>query len=245
MWEEPSLGALPPGALSSFSRPDLLRQAWAAGLSDPVLFHEGLSAESWIDDTRTVLQGRGFGRRAALFRPRRGRGRMAMLYAANVFRRTPPPWFCSTAFARRPFVDADYPWGVPRSAFLPRFLRAVRCRAGGNGRHLSTIAPSVAQDPRFSGSGTAAIPAPLDGTYAGIQMDIAISSDSERGAANLTDHPVCRRWRYNTARTNAYIRADGRSLSWPSTSRGAKFVEVPGMDHLFHVGENRRHSGFD
>ena len=54
MWEEPSLARFL-RRLSSFSRLICFDKR-GCGLSDPVLFHEGLSAESWIDDTRTVLQ---------------------------------------------------------------------------------------------------------------------------------------------------------------------------------------------
>jgi len=92
MWEEPSLARFL-RRLSSFSRLICFDKR-GCGLSDPVLFHEGLSAESWIDDTRTVLRAVG-SERAALFGHAEG-ARMGMLYARR-FRRTPPPWYCSIA----------------------------------------------------------------------------------------------------------------------------------------------------
>ena len=107
MWEEPSLARFL-RRLSSYSRLICFDKR-GCGLSDPVLFHEGLSAESWIDDTRTVLQAVGSERAALL-----GHGewaRMAMLYAA-MFPENTSALVLLDSFARR-LRDKDYPYGVP------------------------------------------------------------------------------------------------------------------------------------
>ena len=72
MWEEPSLARFL-RRLSSFSRLICFDKR-GCGVSDPVPFDEGLSAESWTDDTRTVLQAVG-SERAAMFGHAEG-GRM-------------------------------------------------------------------------------------------------------------------------------------------------------------------------
>ncbi len=223
MWEEPSLARFL-RRLASFSRLICFDKR-GCGLSDPVLFHEGLSADAWIDDTRTVLQAVG-SERAALFAHGEG-GRIAMLYAATFPERTFALVLLDT-FARQ-LRDADYPWGVPEAS-LPRVFDLFD---GGwaNGGHLSTIAPSVAHDPRFR---------QWYGRYQRHTMGPTQAANAYRYQFTFDVRAVLPTIRVPTLvlhrKDDAYIRVgNGRYLA--QHIAGAKFVEVPGKDHLFHVGE--------
>ena len=223
MWEEPSLARFL-RRLSSFSRLICFDKR-GCGVSDPVPFDEGLSAESWTDDTRTVLQAVG-SERAAMFGHAEG-GRMAMLFAATFPEKT-SALVLLDSFARR-VRDHDYPWGVPEE-FLQRFFELFDA-GWGNGGHLSTTAPSVAQDQRFR---------EWYGRYQRLTMGPTQAANGYRNTFTFEVRAVLPAIRVPTLvlhrKDNAYIRADnGRYLAEHIT--GAKFVEVPGKDHLYHVGE--------
>ncbi len=223
MWEEPSLARFL-RRLSSFSRLICFDKR-GCGLSDPVLFHEGLSAESWIDDTRTVLQAVG-SKRTAFLGHAEG-GRMAMLHAATCPESTSALVLLDT-FACR-VRDVDYPWGVPE-ALLPRFFELFDV-GWGTGGHLSALAPSLAQDSRFR---------QWYGRYQRHSMGPTQAASGYRNQFSFDVRPILPSIRVPTLvlhrKDNAYIRADnGRYVA--EHIPGAKFVEVAGMDHLFHVGE--------
>ncbi len=223
MWEEPSLARFL-RRLSSFSRLICFDKR-GCGVSDPVPSNEGLSAESWTDDTRTVLQAVN-SERAAMFGHAEG-GRMAMLFAATFPERT-SALVLLDSFARR-VRDHDYPWGVPEE-FLPRLFELFDA-GWGNGGHLSTIAPSVAQDQRFR---------EWYGRYQRLAMGPTQAANGYRNAFKFEVRAVLSAIRVPTLvlhrKDNAYVRADnGRYLAEHIT--GARFAEVPGTDHLYHVGE--------
>jgi class 3 adenylate cyclase len=223
MWEEPSLARFL-RRLSSFSRLICFDKR-GCGVSDPVLFQEGLSAESWIDDTRTVLGAVG-SERAALFGHAEC-ARMAMLYAAT-FPENTSALILLDSFARR-LRDVDYPWGVPE-ALLPRFLEMFDA-GWGNGGHLSAVAPSVAEDPRLR---------QWYGRYQRLSMGPTQAASAYRNQFSFDVRAILPTIRVPTLvlhrKDNAYVRADnGRYLA--AHIPGAKFMEVPGMDHLFHVGD--------
>jgi class 3 adenylate cyclase len=222
MWEEPSLARFL-RRLSSFSRVICFDKR-GCGLSDPVLFHEGLSTESWIDDTRTVLRAV-HSERAVLLGHAEG-GRMAMLYAAT-FPENTSALILLDSFAWR-LRDADYPWGVPE-AIVPRIFE-IFDSGWANGEHLSVIAPSVAQDPRFR---------QWYGRYQRHSMGPTQAANGYRNQFSFDVRAILPSIRVPTLvlhrKDNPYIRADnGRYLA--AHIPGAKFVELPGEDHLFHVG---------
>ena len=223
MWEDPSLARFL-RRLASFSRLICFDKR-GCGLSDPVLFHEGMSTESWIDDTRTVLRAVG-SERAALFGHAEG-GRMAMMYAATFPEKT-SGLILLDSFASR-LRDADYPGGVPE-ALLPRFFEIFEA-GWANAGHLDTIAPSVARDPRFR---------QWFGRYQRLSMGPTQAANGYRNQFRFDVRAILRAIRVPTLvlhrKENTYIRPDnGRYLA--ERIAGAKFVEVPGRDHLFHVGE--------
>ena len=223
MWEEPSLARFL-RRLSSFSRLICFDKR-GCGVSDPVPSDEGLSAESWTDDTRTVLQAVG-SERTAMFGHAEG-GRMAMLFAATFPERT-SGLVLLDSFARR-VRDHDYPCGVPEE-LLPRFFEFFDA-GWGNGGHLSTVAPSVAQDQRFR---------EWYGRYQRLTMGPTQATSGYRNTFKFEVRAVLPAIRVPTLvlhrKDNAYVRADnGRYLAEHIT--GARFAEVPGTDHLYHVGE--------
>ncbi len=223
MWEEPSLARFL-RRLSSFSRLICFDKR-GTGVSDPVLFDEGLSVESWIDDTCTVLRAVG-SERAAMFGHAEG-GRMALLFAATFPEKT-SALVMLDSFARR-VRDRNYPWGVPEEV-LPTFFETFD-RGWGTGAHLGVLAPSVAQDPRLR---------EWYGRYQRLAMGPTQAANGYRNQFKFEVRAVLSAVRTPTLvlhrKDNAYIRADnGRYLA--EHIAGARFVEVPGRDHLYHVGE--------
>ena len=223
MWDEPSLARFL-RRLASFSRLICFDKR-GTGVSDPVLFEEGLSVESWIDDTCTVLQAVG-SERAAMFGHAEG-GRMALLFAATFPEKT-SALVLLDSFARR-VRDKDYPWGVPEE-LLPTFFEQFDA-GWGNAGHLGTIAPSVAQDRRF---------VEWYAHYQRLAMGPTQAANGYRNQFKFEVRAVLPAVRTPTLvlhrKDNEYIRADnGRYLA--QHIAGAKFVEVPGKDHLYHVGE--------
>jgi class 3 adenylate cyclase len=132
------------------------------------------------------------------------------------------------SFARR-LRDADYPWGVPET-LLSHFLEMFDA-GWGNGAHLSVLAPSLAQDPR------------LRQWYARYQrhsMGPTQASSAYRNQFSFDVRAILPAIRVPTLvlhrKDNEYVRAEnGRYVA--ERIPGAKFVEVPGREHLFHVGE--------
>jgi pimeloyl-ACP methyl ester carboxylesterase/class 3 adenylate cyclase len=223
MWDEPSLARFL-RRLASFSRLICFDKR-GTGVSDPQLFDEGLSVESWLDDTCTVLEALGT-ERAAMFGHAEG-GRMAMLFAATFPEKT-SALVLLDSFARR-VRDLDYPGGVPEEV-LPRFFESFDL-GWGNGTHLNLVAPSVAQDPRFR---------EWYGRYQRLAMGPTQAAQGYRNTFRFEVRGVLPAIRVPTLvlhrKDNTYIRAEnGRYLA--EHIAGAQFVEVPGEDHLYHIGE--------
>jgi class 3 adenylate cyclase len=223
MWEEPSLARFL-RRVSSFSRLICFDKR-GCGLSDPVLFYEGLSVESWIDDTRTVLQAVGSERAAFLGH---GEGaRMAMLHAA-IFPENTTALVLLDSFARR-LRDKDYPYGVPET-LLQHFCDMFDS-GWGDGSHLTILAPSLASDARLR---------QWYGRYQRHSMGPTQASAAYRNQFTFDVRAVLPTIRVPTLvlhrKENEYVRADnGRYVA--EHIPGAKFVEVPGSEHLFHAGE--------
>jgi class 3 adenylate cyclase len=223
MWDEPSLARFL-RRLASFSRLICFDKR-GTGVSDPVLFEEGFSVESWIDDTCTVLQAVG-SERAAMFGHAEG-GRMALLFAATFPEKT-SALVLLDSFARR-VRDKNYPWGVPED-LLPTFFEQFDT-GWGKGGHLSVIAPSAAQDQRF---------VEWYGRYQRLAMGPTQAANGYRNQFQFEVRAVLPAVRTPTLvlhrKDNAYIRAgNGRYLA--EHIAGARYLEVPGRDHLYHVGQ--------
>ncbi|MGR9106122.1 MAG: adenylate/guanylate cyclase domain-containing protein [Gammaproteobacteria bacterium] len=223
MWDEPSLAHFL-RRLATFSRL-LCFDKRGAGVSDTVSLAELPTLEQWSDDVRTVMDAAG-SKRAALLGLGAG-AQMAMLFAATYPEQTSSLILVNSS-ARR-LRDVDYPWGLPEER-LPLRLERIE-ELWGNGGNLDFIAPGVAHDRDFRrryarferlAMGPRAARAIL---AAGWQSDL-------RGVLSAIQVPTLVLHRSG----DRFIRVEqGRFVA--EHIPGAKFVELPGEDHLFYAGE--------
>jgi pimeloyl-ACP methyl ester carboxylesterase len=223
MWEEPLLTHFL-RRLGSFSRL-LCFDKRGAGASDTVSLAELPTLEEWSDDVRTVMRAVG-SKRAALLGVGAG-GQMAMLFAATHPELTSALILMDSA-ARR-LRAPDYPWGLPPDR-LPLRLERIE-DLWGTGGNLDFIAPSMAQDESFRrryarlerfAMGPRAARAILASGWETDLRDILPAIQAPTLVLHRTD--------------DQFFRIDhGRYLA--RAISGARFVELPGADHLFYVGE--------
>ncbi len=221
-WEDPSFSRFL-RRLASFSRLILLDRR-GTGLSDRV--NELPTLEQRMDDVRAVMDAAGV-ERAALFGISEG-APMCMMFAATYPTRT-SALVLYGSFAR--MVRApDYPIGMP-AAGLGAFLDRVEETWGTGSTSTDYLAPSMAGDEAFRQSWArferyAVSPA-------GIKALIRISHDTD---ARHT-LPVIRV-------PTLVVHREGDQVARPAGARyvaeriqGAKYVELPGRDHLPWVGD--------
>jgi len=223
MWEEPTMARFL-NRLASFSRL-LCFDKRGAGVSDPVPLAALPTLEQWSDDVSTVMEAAG-SRRAALLGFAHG-GQMAMLFAATYPAQTSALILLDT-FARQ-FGDDDQPWGFSFGP-VPLSLDEIE-EMWGTGARLDVFAPRAAQDERFRS---------WYARYERLSLSprmlrAVVASDFEkdlRGVLPAIRVPTLVLHRAG----NRFIDVRrGRYLA--EHIAGAKFVEVPGDDHLFHLGE--------
>ena len=223
MWEEPSLARFLL-RLAGFSRL-LCFDKRGTGVSDPVPLSALPTLEQWTDDILTVMEAAG-SKRAALLGHSQG-GQMAMLFAA-----THPE--LTTALVLADSCAQQFEPAQDRGSI------AVEGRAlsldeleerWGSGANLSYLAPSVAHDERFRR---------WYGRYERLALAprmvrAIVAADFENDLRG--DLPAIRVPTLVLHRAgNGFIGVEhGRELA--AGIPGARFVEVPGADHLFHVGE--------
>jgi pimeloyl-ACP methyl ester carboxylesterase/DNA-binding winged helix-turn-helix (wHTH) protein/class 3 adenylate cyclase len=220
-WNEPSFARFL-RRLARFSRLILLDER-GTGLSDRVA--DPPSLEERVEDVRAVLNAAG-SRRAALLGMGEG-GPMSSLYAATHPDQTEALIMVDT-YARH-LRAADYPWG-PTEEEREAFCREILERWGGP-VGIETRAPGVAADPAFRdwwaaylrmGSGPAAAAAL---TRANAQVDVRHVLPTVR-VPTLVLHRTGDR---------CVLVEEGRYVA--SLIPGARFVELPGEDHLPFVGD--------
>jgi pimeloyl-ACP methyl ester carboxylesterase len=219
-WEEP-LAARFFERLASFSRLILFDKR-GTGLSDRVADVPNL--ETRMDDVRAVLDAVGSSR-AALLGYSEG-GPMCALFAATYPDRT-AALIMIGSYARRIWAH-DYPWGTTRQAWDAFADLVVRDWGGPVG--LEARAPSVANDPRFrdwwarylrlSGS-------PATGR-AVLMMNAEIDVRHVLPAIRVPTLIL-----HNVNEQTIPVEA-GRHLA--RNIPNAKYVELPGVDHLPFVG---------
>ena len=222
-WEEPSLARFL-NRLATFSRL-LCFDKRGAGVSDPVPLAALPTLEQWSDDVRTVMEAAG-SQRAALLGHSHG-GQMAMLFAATYPGQT-SALILVDSFARQ-FGDDDHPWSFSFDR-LPHSLDEIE-ELWGTGARLAVFAPSIAHDERFRR---------WYGRYERLSLSprmvrAVVASDFEKDLRGVL--PVIRVPTLVLHRAgNLFIDVrHGRYLA--EHIPGARFVELPGNDHLFHVGE--------
>jgi len=222
MWEEPSIARFL-HRLASFSRLICFDKR-GAGVSDPVPLAALPTLEQWSDDVRTVMVAAG-SERAALFGHAHG-GQMAMLFAATYPGQTSALILADTT--ARQYDDADAP---TKFTVDQRELTLDRIEEQwGTGATLDYLAPTVAGDAGFRDR---------HARYERLSLPprmvrAVVASDFEkdlRGVLATIRVPTLVLHRVG----NRFIGVEhGRYLA--AHIPDARLVELPGDDHLFHVG---------
>jgi pimeloyl-ACP methyl ester carboxylesterase/DNA-binding CsgD family transcriptional regulator len=219
-WEGPSAGFLT--RLASFSRLILFDKR-GTGLSDPVA--EMPTLEQRMDDVRAVMDAAGSDR-AALLGISEGAA-MCALFAATYPERT-AALVMYGAYAKR-LWDPAYPW-APTPAERQRFFDAIEQGWGGV-VDLDTLAPSTVDDERFrrwwatylrrsASPGTALALARMN-----TEIDIRHVLPAI-GVPTLILHRT----------GDLDIDVNGARFM-AERIPGAKYVELPGVDHLVFAGD--------
>jgi pimeloyl-ACP methyl ester carboxylesterase len=222
-WEEPVFARFLQ-RLASFSRVILFDKR-GTGLSDPVPLTHLPSLEERADDTRAVMDAAG-SERAALVTISEG-GALGLLFAASHPGRT-TALVLYGGCARLARAE-DYPQGFA-AADLERFLQRVEA-GWGTGMTLRYWAPSHAED------------ADLQQTWARFER-LAASPGASLALLRMNYEIDVRRV-LPTVRIPTLVlhRRDDRLVPVDHGRylgrhiRGAKYVELPGSDHLFCVGD--------
>lgn len=220
-WEYPSCARFFT-RLASFSR--LIRfDKRGTGLSDPVATPPTL--EQRMDDVRAVIDAVGV-HRAALFGYSEG-GSMSALFAATYPERTSALVMYGT-FAKR-IWDPDYPW-APTPEERQTLLEAIETGWGGV-VDLATIAPSMVHDERFRQwfAGYSRRGASPGAALALARMNTDIDIRHVLPAIRVPTLVL-----HRTGDLDAKV-DEGRYIA--RRISGAKFVELPGTDHLPYVGD--------
>jgi pimeloyl-ACP methyl ester carboxylesterase len=221
-WDEPSFARFL-DRLASFSRLILFDKR-GTGLSDRVPDHELPTIEQRMDDVRAVMDAAGSDR-AALFGVSEG-GPMCAVFAATYPKRTSALVMYGT-YAKR-IWDPDYPW-APTPEQRQQWYDLLEQGWGGV-TDVATLAPSVAQDDRFrqwwatylrrSASPGAALALAHMNTQIDIRAVLPVI-----GVPTLVIH-----------RTGDLDIDVGGARWMAGQIPGAKYVELPGADHLPFVG---------
>ena len=223
MWEEPSLARFL-DRMASFGRVICFDKR-GTGVSDPVPLGAIPTWEEWMDDVGSVMDAVGSDC-AAVFGHGDG-GHMALLFAATYPNRS-SALVLADAYARRSRAS-DYPIGVPPQ--IADMLLELILGTWGTGEATVHGAPSLASNPSFV-------------EWRGRYERLAMSPGQFKGLYPLTYEldfrPVLEAIRVPTlvlhrARNPYVYPENGRYLA--DHIEGAKFVEVPGNDHLFHAGD--------
>jgi class 3 adenylate cyclase len=223
MWEEPSLAHYL-RRLATFSRLICFDKR-GTGVSDPVTLAALPTLEQWMEDVSSVMDAVG-SERTALLGDAEG-GQMAMLYAATHPQRVSALILSNTS--ARHLRDDDYPWGLPARSVEP-YLVKMR-EFWGRGGLIDIMGPSVAHDERFRRwygryERLSLPPQAINAMYISqLERDL-------RGVLPTIQVPTLVLHRAG----NQHLRAGhGRYLA--DHIPNAKYVEIPGDDHYFHVGD--------
>jgi pimeloyl-ACP methyl ester carboxylesterase len=222
-WREPSFARFLL-RLASFSRLILFDKR-GTGLSDRVPINELPTLEQRMDDVRAVMDAVG-SERAALCGVSEG-GPMCSLFAATYPAKTLALVMIGT-YAKR-IRDADYPW-APTPEHRQQFFEEMREQWGGP-VGLEERAPSVADDPAFRQWWAtylrmgASPGAALALTQMNAEIDVRQVLPSIR-VPTLVIH---------RSEDQCLKVEEGRYVA--ERIPGARYVELPGRDHLPFVGD--------
>jgi class 3 adenylate cyclase len=224
MWEESTLSGFVE-RLARFARVICFDKR-GTGLSDPVPLGAIPTWEEWMYDVGTVMNAAG-SRQAAIFGHGDGSA-MALLFAAtNPDRLT--ALILADGYAKRAQAE-DYSWGVPVEV-VPRMVDVILSQWGTGEAALAGAPSLLAANPGFL-------------AWRGRYERLSMSPGQFRPVYPLT-YEIDLRWVLPTIRVptlvlhragNRYVRVgNGRYLA--EHIEGARFIELPGNDHIFHAGD--------
>jgi len=222
-WREPSFARFLL-RLASFSRLILFDKR-GTGLSDHVPINQLPTLEQRMDDVRAVMDAVG-SERAALIGVSEG-GPMCSLFAATYPEKTLALVMIGT-YAKR-IRDAEYPWG-PTPEQREQFFEVMREQWGGP-VGIDERAPSVATDPEFRDwwATYLRMGASPGAAVALTQMNAEIDVRNVLPSIRVPSLVIHR------SDDQCLKVEEGRFVA--QRIPGAKFVELPGNDHLPFVGD--------
>ena len=222
-WREPNFARFL-NRLASFSRLILFDKC-GTGLSDRVPIDQLPTLEQRMDDVRAVMDAVGSDR-AALCGVSEG-GPMCSLFAATYPEKTSALVMIGT-YAKR-VRDEEYPWG-PTMEEREHFFEVMRDQWGGP-VGIDERAPSLANDPQFRDwwATYLRMGASPGAAVALTQMNAEIDVRSVLASIRVPSLVIHRR-------DDQCLKVEeGRYVA--ERIPGAKFVELPGNDHLPFVGD--------
>ncbi|MBV8727723.1 MAG: adenylate/guanylate cyclase domain-containing protein [Candidatus Eremiobacteraeota bacterium] len=222
-WEEPLIRRFLE-RLASFSRLIVFDKR-GTGLSDRVPDDQLPTLEQRMDDVRAVMDAAG-SQRAAVFGNSEG-SVMSMLFAATFPQRT-IALVIYGGFARRMWSE-DYPW-APKPEERQKFFKMIEQGWGGV-VDLATLAPSVAGDPRFQERWATYLRRSASPRAALALAKMNTNVDVRRVLPAIHVPTLVM---HRTGDLDVNI-AEARYIA--QHIPGAKFVELPGVDHLFYAGD--------
>ncbi len=222
-WEEPSYARFL-RRLASFSRLILFDKR-GTGLSDRVPTNELPTLEQRMDDLRAVLDAAG-SERAAIFSMSEGAG-LSILFAATYPQRTSALALFGS-FANR-LWSPDYPW-APTPERRAAWIEGI-AQGWGGVTDLATLAPSQANDANFARWWSAFLrqSASPGAAIALAQMNARIDVRDLLPTVHVPTLVM-----HRTGDLDANV-AEGRYIA--NHIPDAKFVELPGTDHLVFAGD--------
>jgi pimeloyl-ACP methyl ester carboxylesterase/DNA-binding winged helix-turn-helix (wHTH) protein len=222
-WREPNFARFLM-RLASFSRLILFDKR-GTGLSDRVPIHQLPTLEQRMDDVRAVMDAVG-SERAALCGVSEG-GPMCSLFAATYPEKTSALVMIGS-YAKR-IRDDEYPWG-PTVEQREQFFEVMRQQWGGP-VGIDERAPSLADDPQFREwwATYLRMGASPGAAVALTQMNSEIDVRNVLASIRVPSLVIHRR------EDQCLKVEEGRFVA--DRIPGAKFVELPGNDHLPFVGD--------
>ncbi|HEY0320959.1 MAG TPA: alpha/beta fold hydrolase [Pyrinomonadaceae bacterium] len=222
-WREPSFARFLL-RLASFSRLILFDKR-GTGLSDRVPIHELPTLEQRMDDVRAVMDAVG-SERAALCGVSEG-GPMCSLFAATYPEKTIALVMMGT-YAKR-LRDAEYPW-APTTEERAHFFEEIRAHWGGP-VGIEERAPTMAADPQFREwwATYLRMGASPGAALALTQMNAEIDVRHVLPSIHVPTLVIHR------AEDQCLKVEEGRYVA--ERIPGARYVELPGQDHLPFVGD--------